>query len=121
MPPEINLSDLVTEIKAISGNITAADEEHTKRLEGLETSLEANAGHFVKLDDGMKLFDKKFESLETSINDLWKRASRPGAEGRDEGNAKERAYATEFLEMRHEERVRKKDADHPFTFTEEQV
>jgi len=121
MPPEINLSDLVTEIKAISGNITAADEEHTKRLEGLETSLEANAGHFVKLDDGMKLFDKKFESLETSINDLWKRASRPGAEGRDEGNAKERAYAIEFLEMRHEERVRKKDADHPFTFTEEQV
>jgi hypothetical protein len=115
------LSDLVTEIKTISGNIAAADEAHGKRLAGIAKSMEANASRFVKLDDGMKVFEERFTSLESSINDLWKRAARPGPEGRGENNAKDRAYAIEFLEMRHEERIRKKDADHPFTWTEEQV
>ena len=53
------LAQLVKEIKLASENIRKSDDANRNRLEGLES---------------------RYTSLETSINDLFKRTGRPGAE-----------------------------------------
>ena len=53
------LAQLVKEIKLASENIRKSDDANRNRLEGLES---------------------RYTSLETSVNDLFKRTGRPGAE-----------------------------------------
>lgn len=65
-------------------------------------------------------FGNRLEGFEGSINELYKKVGRPGAEVSD-NDAKERAAARELLEIKHELKIPKKDPDHPFKPTEDEI
>jgi HK97 family phage major capsid protein len=83
------VAELVAEIKAASENIAAADAHNKQALTRIET---------------------KQESLETSVNDIWKRISRPGAEHVvDDDAALARKSASELCRIRRSLTVPKLD------------
>lgn len=55
---------------------------------------------------------KRFESIEVSVNELFKKLHRPGAEGFSE-NADERKDATEYCVVKHDIQVPKVDGSQP--------
>jgi hypothetical protein len=116
-----SLGVLVQEIKTASENIAAADAHNKQVLADLKKSVEASGAQLVVIDGSLKSVEGKCQSLETSINDLWKKHGRPGADVLSEDAVKERQNAIALLQMKHEDRIHKKDPEHPFNPTEEQI
>jgi HK97 family phage major capsid protein len=85
MSNEAGLAGLVREIKSASENIRVADEANKQVLDGVRA---------------------RQDSLETSINDLYKRAGRPGAE-HNPSETTERRDAIEMCKARHANTVKK--------------
>jgi len=116
------LADLVKEVKTVGADIVKQDEVTKATLEELKKSLGATDGRFIKIDEAVKAFDAKHASLETSINDLMKKIGRPGAEFNGGGDdLKLRKAAIDLLELKHEDRLKKKDLEHPFEPSEDQI
>lgn len=117
-----SLADILKDVRAASENITQAENEHKKSLKDLmkqQTELSTAFGGFR---DDHKGLVTKFEGLETSVNDLWKKTGRPGqSEAVTKAEADERDEALEFLRDRHEAKLVKKDPDHLFKPTEDQI
>jgi len=116
------IAELVKEVKAASENMAAADENTKKTLEDLQKSLGAQDGRMIKIDEAVKAFETKHASFETSLNDLMKKIGRPGAENHTNGfDAKEHKAAFDLLELKHEDRLKKKDLLHPFQPSDDEI
>lgn len=120
------LAELLTEIKETRENISKADEDRIKLLDEMKadikkhgqmsTDTEVKVGKMV---DDMTGLQTKCQTLEDSLNDLRKRVLRPGQEPlSDEANRK---AAIGLLRLKHELKIVKKDPDHPFNASEEQI
>ena len=82
------LPQLVQEIKLASENIRKSDDANRYKLENLES---------------------RYAALENSVNDLYKRTGRPGAEWTADDASFERKSAIEMCKTRHNERLPKSD------------
>lgn len=116
------LEELVSQIKAASDNIAAADEAHNQRLDDMNKMVVSSGAQLAKLIEDHKAWMLKTTALETSINELYRNNGRPGAEGGDTTKElKERDSAVELLRMKHEMKVIKKDLEHQFNPSEDQI
>src|SRR5262245_33805915 len=112
--------EILKAVREANDKITVAENGNKKSLDDLKSSAINLEASFGGLRDDHKGVTVKLESLEASVNDLWKRNGRPGQEATPE-NIKERANAIELLRMKHEMAITKKDESHPFKPTEEQI
>lgn len=115
------LSELVKEIRTASENINAADTANKAALDEIRKSMQEHGTHFIKLDDGFKAMDTKHQTLETSINELMKKIGRPGGEHSSDEEKLLRKSAIGLLETKHELKIAKKDPEHPFAPSEDQI
>ena len=96
----VELYEILKDVRAASENITAAESEHKKSRAELKISA-AN-------------LEGKFGSLESSVNELWWKANRPGFDGGgDRGADLERKDARELCVLKHELEVPKNDGHAP--------
>lgn len=87
-------------------------DKHSKSISDTEAKLQ-------RIVDDVAASFTKCQGLEDKINEICKKIQRPGYDNpSDEANRK---AAIGLLKLKHELKITKKDADHPFTFTEDQV
>jgi len=126
MSNEAGIAELVQEIKTTREDIAKADDERMKVLDEMKADIKKHGqlsvdteAKVIKITDDMTANATKWQSLEDSLNDLRKRLLRPGPEPtNDDANRK---AAVGLLRLKHELKIVKKDPDHPFTCTEEQI
>jgi len=127
MADQAGFAELVEEIKTTRENIAKADEERTHLLDEMREDIKKHGqmtadteSKIVKMTESLTKLEVKAESLEAALNEVRKRAFRPGQESEfsDEANRK---AAVGLLRLKHELKIVKKDADHPFTPSEEQI
>jgi len=120
------LAELLTEIKTTREAIATADADRVKLFDEMKGELkkygqlsaetETKIGKMTEDVTGLSV---KYQTLEDSVNDTRKRVLRPGQEQfPDDANRK---AALGLLRLKHELKIVKKDPDHPFTATEEQI
>jgi len=127
MADQAGFAELVQEIKTTREDIAKADEDRVKLFDEMREDIKKHGQMSVdtetkvgKMTSGLSALEVKAESLEASMNELRKRAFRPGQEPEftDEVNRK---AAVGLLRLKHELRIVKKDPDHPFSPNEEQI
>lgn len=116
-----DLSHLMAQIKEASENIKNADNATMHKLEGIEHNMKRSGERLIVLDGDLKEVKAQCASLETSVNDIWKRTGRPGSVLTSDDDVSERKAAIEFLQWQHEDRIKKKDHQNPFVPAEEQI
>jgi len=122
--PELN--DLIREVKETREAINTAEAARQETIEELKKSVGANSATVTDVEQKLARISTdisgavtKMQSLEETINTLSKKINRPGSEAAsDEENRK---AAVGLLQLRHEFKVHKKDIEHPFQPTEEQI
>lgn len=120
------LKQIQTEVKA------ARDEFHTKEAARVSTFEELRSEiakgsktsgdveqKIARIAEDATKSAEKIQSLEQAINELAKKVQRPA--GDDTGDKNQRDHAIQLLEAKHFSRVTKRDNEHPFTYTEDQV
>lgn len=127
MGVEPSLAELLKQAKEIRDEIGKADAERVKIFDEMRADIKKHGqmsgdteAKVVKAVNEMTEMALKSQALEDSINKLWKHVSRPGFENPD-NDAKERASAIEMLEHKHQLKVVKKDPEHPFDPTDDQI
>lgn len=121
-----DVAELVREVKQTREQIEKADAERTKVFEELRGDIakhSASQGEteakLTRIAEGQATLATKQAELEAAINEHAKVLKRPGQEQfSDEANRK---AAIGLLELKHQLQVVKKDNDHPFAPTEEQI
>lgn len=108
----ISLADVMKDVKAATENIDKAETNTSKSLAEIKTST-------TKLETGQKTLEAKFEAIETSVNDLYKRSGRPGYEM--EGDVTERKSAIEYCQTRHDLKQPAKDPEHLCNPNEDEI
>jgi HK97 family phage major capsid protein len=124
MPPEI--AELIAEVKKTREDIGTAEAARQQTIEELKKAVGASSAtvtdveaKLVRIATDIAGNTTKLQSLEETINTLSKKINRPGSEANtDEQNRK---HAIGLLQLRHEFKVTKKDVEHPFQPTEEQI
>jgi len=121
------IAELVQEIKTTREDIAKAEDGRVKILDEMKADISKHGqmsadteAKVVKMTEEITGLVVKCQNLEESLNDVRKRAFRPGQEPHisDEANRK---AALGLLRLKHELKIVKKDADHPFTASEEQI
>jgi len=121
------VAELLDEIKTTRDGIAKADADRVKLLDEMrgemkkygQLSVETEA-KITKMTEDIGGLGAKYQGLEESLNETRKRVLRPGQEPNisDEANRK---AAIGLLKLKHDLRIVKKDPDHPFTTTEDQI
>jgi len=127
MANEAGIAELVQEIKTTREDIAKADDARMHVLDEMKADIKKHGqlsvdteAKVIKITDDMAANATKWQGLEDSLNDLRKRLLRPGQEP-ERNDDKSRKAALDLLQMKHELRIIKKDPEHPFTATEEQI
>ena len=127
MANEAGIGELVQEIKTTREEIAKADDARMHVLDEMKADIKKHGqlsvdteSKVIKITDDMATNATKWQSLEDSLNDLRKRMLRPGQEPNVTDDANRKA-ALGLLMLKHETRVAKKDVEHPFTATEDQI
>ena len=127
MSDQAGFAELLAEIKQTRENLAKADEERLKLIGELQGDIKKHGdatadtdSKVVKMVADMTALATKCQGLEESLNDLRKRALRPGKEQEfsDEANRK---AAVGLLQLKHDLKIVKKDADHPFSPSEGEI
>lgn len=121
------LADLVREVKATREKVAQEDAARTAAFDELKAEVakgstsvgevEAKIGRIATDQSGTIT---KLQELEETINVISKKVNRPGRDHECSDDANRKA-AIGLLQLKHQFKVPKVDADHPFSVTEDQV
>jgi len=127
MSDRAGFAELAEEIKTTRENIAKADEERGHLLDEMREDIKKHGqmtadteAKIVKMTGDLTGMATKTQGLEDSLNELRKRVYRPGQEPELNDDANRKA-AIGLLRLKHEIKITKKDADHPFMPNEEQI
>lgn len=120
------ISDLLKEVKDTREAINTAEAARQETIEELKKAVTTSSATVTDVEQKLARIatdisgnTTKLQSLEETINTLSKKINRPGSEAAtDEENRK---HAIGLLRLRHDWKVTKKDLEHPFQPTEEQI
>jgi HK97 family phage major capsid protein len=119
------LKDVQAEVKKQSEALATADAARTSTFEELKKDISAHSATTKETQDKLDRIVKdaathvaNLQALQEAVNQLSKKVQRPDAGG-EGGDSKEQAVA--LLEAKHYARVTKRDPNHVFTYTEDQV
>jgi|GEM_PF-2201479 len=127
MSDQAGFAELVQELKTTREDIAKADEGRMTLLNEMREDIRKHGqmsadteNKIVKMTNDITALATKAQTLEESLNEVRRRTFRPGQETELSDDANRKA-AIGLLQLKHELKITKKDPDHPFAPTEEQI
>lgn len=122
-----DVAELLKEIKETRDTIQKQDTARLAVIEELKAeaakqsrTLTDTEAKLVRITDDLSVSAGKYQELVDSVNDMKKTLGRQGT-GDVTGDEANRKAAVGLLQLKHELKIGKKDAEHPFTATEDQI